>query len=134
MDIAELLSYRKIDPLWNTSYPLAPKDWEPFRVASPLYFKGESELSFYIHIPFCKQLCSFCEYTRMMCPDDETQKKYLTMDKESGETVERYDSYLKEYLSSQKSSSDGYILGVFMDRCFIPITNRESYQKIIEMI
>lgn len=78
MDIAELLSYRKIDPLWNTSYPLAPKDWEPFRVASPLYFKGESELSFYIHIPFCKQLCSFCEYTRMMCPDDETQKKYLT--------------------------------------------------------
>ena len=63
-----------------------------------------------------------------------TQQKYLTMSKESGETVERYDSYLKEYLSSQKSSGDGYILGVFIDRCFIPITNRESYQKIIEMI
>ena len=77
MNIAELYSYRKADSQWNTSYPLSPKDWEPFRVKSFLDFKDEDKLSFYIHIPFCKQLCSFCEYTRMICPDEVTQKKYL---------------------------------------------------------
>ena len=77
MNIAELYSYRKADSQWNTSYPLSSKDWEPFRVKSFLDFKDEDKLSFYIHIPFCKQLCSFCEYTRMICPDEVTQKKYL---------------------------------------------------------
>ena len=77
MNIAELYSYRKDDSQWNTSYPLSSKDWEPFRVKSFLDFKDEDKLSFYIHIPFCKQLCSFCEYTRMICPEEVTQKKYL---------------------------------------------------------
>ena len=42
-----------------------------------LSFENDSRMSFYIHIPFCKQLCSFCEYTRMLCPDEKVQREYL---------------------------------------------------------
>ena len=77
MTIAELYQSRKDDPRWNTSYPLNPSDWESYRVPAPLSFENEQRLSFYIHIPFCKQLCSFCEYTRMLCPDERTQRAYL---------------------------------------------------------
>lgn len=77
MTIAELFQLRKNDPQWNTSYPLNPFDWENYRVQGSLPFENDSRLSFYIHIPFCKQLCSFCEYTRMLCPDEKTQREYL---------------------------------------------------------
>lgn len=77
MTIAELFESRKNDPRWNTSYPLNPSDWAAYRVPGSLPFDGESRLSFYIHIPFCKQLCFFCEYTRMLCPDEQLQRQYL---------------------------------------------------------
>ena len=31
----------------------------------------------YVHVPFCKRLCSFCEYTRMVLPDEATQTHYV---------------------------------------------------------
>lgn len=77
MTIAELYQSRKNDPCWNTSYPISPSDWAVYRVPSPLPFENDHRLSFYIHIPFCKQLCSFCEYTRMLCPDENVQRDYL---------------------------------------------------------
>jgi len=77
MTIEELYEKRKNDPLWNTSYPLSPKDWEQYRVNAQLPFENEEELSFYIHIPFCVSLCSFCEYTKMRCPDNDIQECYL---------------------------------------------------------
>lgn len=77
MTIAELFQSRKNDPRWNTSYPLHPTDWATYRVPVPLPFEKDHRLSFYIHIPFCKQLCSFCEYTKMLCPDEDTQRDYL---------------------------------------------------------
>lgn len=77
MTIAELYESRKDDPRLNTSYPLHPEDWAKYRVEGPLPFADEKQLSFYIHIPFCKQLCSFCEYTRMLCPDEGVQERYL---------------------------------------------------------
>ena len=77
MTIAELFQLRKNDPRWNTSYPLSPSDWKDYRVPGPLSFENDQRLSFYIHIPFCKQLCSFCEYTRMLCPDENVQWEYL---------------------------------------------------------
>lgn len=74
---------RKDNPIYNTSYPIHPSDWAKYRVKEPLSFSNEKEISFYIHIPFCKQLCSFCEYTRMICPDEKTQKLYVnTIDKD----------------------------------------------------
>ena len=77
MTTAELYESRKDDPRLNTSYPLHPDDWARYRVEGPLPFDKEKQLSFYIHIPFCKQLCSFCEYTRMLCPDESMQERYL---------------------------------------------------------
>lgn len=77
MTIAELYQSRKNDPCWNTSYPISPSDWAVYRVPGPLPFENDHRLSFYIHIPFCKQLCSFCEYTRMLCPDENVQRGYL---------------------------------------------------------
>lgn len=77
MTIAELFESRKDDPRWNTSYPLSPSDWASYRVSGSLPFKNDTRMSFYIHIPFCKQLCSFCEYTRMLCPGEEVQRAYL---------------------------------------------------------
>lgn len=77
MTIAELYQSRKNAPCWNTSYPISPSDWAVYCVSGPLSFESDHRLSFYIHIPFCKQLCSFCEYTRMLCPDENAQRDYL---------------------------------------------------------
>ena len=77
MTTAELYESRKDDLRLNTSYPLHPEDWAKYRVEGPLPFNDEKLLSFYIHIPFCRQLCSFCEYTRMLCPDEGLQERYL---------------------------------------------------------
>ena len=79
MDFSRIFEERKEDVRWNTSYPLSPRDWEKYRVHEPLSFSGEECLSFYIHIPFCKQLCSFCEYSKMICPDESYQNKYLSV-------------------------------------------------------
>ncbi len=77
MTVSELYESRKNDPRWNTSYPLDPTDWARYRVAGALPFDDERCLSFYVHIPFCKQLCAFCEYTRMLCPDEKVQNSYI---------------------------------------------------------
>ena len=64
------------DSRLNTSYPLSPADWMQFRVSGPLPF-DEKALSFYVHIPFCRHLCSFCEYTSTLCPDKVIQLEYI---------------------------------------------------------
>lgn len=77
MEPEALFHRRKDNPVWNTSYPLSPRDWEAYRTDSPLPFEGERELSFYVHIPFCRQLCAFCEYARMLCPSADRQRAYV---------------------------------------------------------
>ena len=94
MTIAELFESRKNDPRWNTSYPLSPNDWAIYRVSDSLPFDHDSSLSFYIHIPFCKQLCSFCEYTRMLCPDESVQTAYLQA---IAKDIKDFKSHYKDY-------------------------------------
>lgn len=77
MSIKTVFEARKHNPQFNTSYPLSPCDWIDYRVPAPLSFAQDKALSFYIHIPFCKQLCLFCEYTRMVCTDVQLQTHYL---------------------------------------------------------
>ena len=43
---------------------------------------------------------------------------------------EYYDGFLKEYYSGETTKNDQYILGVFIDGCFIPIPDREAFDKI----
>ena len=74
---ANLFDERKDDPRYNTSYPLLPGHWAQYRAEGPLPFGADEQLSLYIHIPFCQQLCSFCEYTRMVCPGAGLQRAYV---------------------------------------------------------
>lgn len=66
-----------LNPKFNTSYPLSPSDWQRYRSEAPLPF-SESTLAFYLHIPFCPQLCRFCEYTRTHVPTSDIQNAYLS--------------------------------------------------------
>jgi oxygen-independent coproporphyrinogen-3 oxidase len=75
--IENIFNIRLQNPKLNTSYPLYPSDWEKYRVVENLLFAKNKELSFYIHIPFCRNLCTFCEYTRMKYPDEGVQNYYL---------------------------------------------------------
>ena len=96
MTIEQTFLKRKDNPIYNTSYPIHPSDWAKYRINEPLSFESEEEISFYIHIPFCKQLCSFCEYTRMICPDETIQKQYIsTIDKDVSTFVASHGMNLK---------------------------------------
>ena len=39
---------------------------------------GTDELSFYFHIPFCRHLCKFCEYTRFISTGSEQENMYVS--------------------------------------------------------
>lgn len=71
------LRHRISQDCYSTAYPWKPEDWAAYIVPGPLRFKRGGKLSFYIHIPFCKNLCKFCEYTRCLVPDDKIQRNYL---------------------------------------------------------
>lgn len=60
----------------NTSYPLIRESWLEYKSNSQDLFKEETDLSFYIHIPFCKSLCSFCEYIKFK-KDNQLESIYL---------------------------------------------------------
>ena len=86
------------NPIFNTSYPLKPSDWERYAVTnlkdydfSCLEFDNNN-LAIYIHIPFCNKLCSFCEYTKMVTPSHDLQMKYLDTIKKDIQNFFRYRS------------------------------------------
>lgn len=76
-EIAKIFEERKANPQYNTSYPLSPKDWETYLTSGILPFNGDLPMAFYIHVPFCKKLCSFCEYTRTTLHDLSEQENYI---------------------------------------------------------
>lgn len=76
-DILELLMSRIDDPLYNTSYPVHPSDWSKYETEGKLAFRLSKPIAFYIHIPFCRQICSFCEYSKIILPSGGMQAKYL---------------------------------------------------------
>lgn len=71
------LRHRISQDCYSTAYPWKPEDWASYNASGSLKFKRNGKLSFYIHIPFCKNLCKFCEYTRCLVPDDDLQRNYL---------------------------------------------------------
>ena len=90
-DIQHLFDQRKNDPMFNTSYPLSPDDWAKYTTPGTLPFDRSKPIAFYIHIPFCRQICSFCEYTKMCTPGKEKQRSYLgALDMEFTRFIDRY--------------------------------------------
>ena len=75
--IEEIFQMTYQDTNCNTSYPLCPTLWEPYKQQEFDIMEGVEDLSYYIHIPFCKSLCSFCEYTKFPSNQIEMQNKYM---------------------------------------------------------
>ena len=71
----------------NTAYPLTPRSFMQYKLTD----KGEildfvskqwenvEELSLYIHIPFCKSRCKFCEYVVLEGTDDAVEDEYVDL-------------------------------------------------------
>lgn len=90
-DIIRELESRYGNPVYNTSYPLNCCDWKSYQRPGSLPFNLSESIAFYIHIPFCRQLCSFCEYTRMCLPSLSDQLKYIkTLRKDSFQFIKDY--------------------------------------------
>ena len=64
------------DILCNTSYPMKPQYFAGYRSNADIMDAVDS-LSLYYHIPFCRQLCRFCEYTRFLSGDEEAESRYV---------------------------------------------------------
>lgn len=76
--LEELFNKAKDSSICNTSYPLNKESWKEYKSLNEDLFSNEKELSFYIHIPFCKSLCSFCEYIKYK-KDSNLEKEYLNI-------------------------------------------------------
>lgn len=75
--LEEALHKRLGNALYNTSYPLSPEDWNRYSTSGNLKMDSSQPMAFYIHIPFCKSKCDFCEYTTFSFSDFEEQRTYL---------------------------------------------------------
>ncbi len=91
VDFDLLFKSRLNDSRFNTSYPLNPLDWAKYRVDRELPFDGCHDMCFYLHIPFCRHLCSFCEYTRMEIPAEQEQLHYIkTLSNDVADFITKY--------------------------------------------
>lgn len=71
----------------NTAYPLTPHSFMKYRLNDPdeirdfvtAEWKKAEELSLYIHIPFCKQRCRFCEYVVLEHTDEACEDAYVEL-------------------------------------------------------
>lgn len=76
-EIERLFRAASEDLCCNTSYPLAPKYFAAYRDSGFDIMDGVGELSFYFHVPFCRSLCRFCEYTRVRSGDLVQESRYV---------------------------------------------------------
>lgn len=76
---------RKKHHIVNTAYPLTPTSFRQYRIKENEDIKkivveninSSDELSIYIHIPFCKSRCIFCEYSVVSKEEAEEKTKYI---------------------------------------------------------
>jgi len=71
----------------NTAYPLTPRSWERFRVDDPQErlrlatsdWESCDTMALYVHVPFCKVRCRFCEYAVLSGEDAEAEDLYVSL-------------------------------------------------------
>ena len=71
----------------NTAYPLTPGSFMQYRLKDQKEikefvtneWKDVEELSLYIHIPFCKTRCKFCEYVVLENTDEDIENEYVEL-------------------------------------------------------
>ena len=62
----------------NTAYPVFKEGFRKYESDIDV-MAGVSDLSYYIHIPFCRHLCKFCEYTRFQAGNRKQEDRYLEL-------------------------------------------------------
>ena len=62
----------------NTSYPLEPVWFADYKEKMDL-MRDVRHLSYYIHIPFCRSLCKYCEYTRFLSGNAQLESHYIDL-------------------------------------------------------
>ena len=60
----------------NTSYPIVKEQWEQYKTDGEITF-DDKKICMYVHIPFCKHLCKFCEYIKFAKKNHEEERQYL---------------------------------------------------------
>ena len=83
-EIKKLMAAADRNLLVNTSYPVYPEGFACYRSTKDL-FQDTDALGVYLHVPFCPQRCSFCEYTRFLHNGDE-ETYYLSLLEEQVQT------------------------------------------------
>ncbi len=71
----------------NTAYPLTPGSFKKYRINDSSEIPGfllsewskTDELSLYVHIPFCKVRCRFCEYAVLQDTDTAVENLYVSL-------------------------------------------------------
>lgn len=71
----------------NTAYPLTPHSFMEYKLTDDAEIRSfvtsqwqkADELSLYIHIPFCKSRCKFCEYTVLENTTEEIRSEYTDL-------------------------------------------------------
>lgn len=85
----------------NTAYPLTPTSFKKYRINDinkiadfllTEWAKAE-QLSLYVHIPFCKVRCKFCEYAVLSDADLSTEDLYVSL---LLKEIEMYKSVIKD--------------------------------------
>ncbi|MCR5755024.1 MAG: hypothetical protein K6G30_09480, partial [Acetatifactor sp.] len=84
-NIEELFHAASRDTCCNTSYPYRPQYFSEYHTDIDI-MQEETELSLYFHIPFCKSLCRFCEYTRFLADDQSLRRHYVEILKKQVDT------------------------------------------------
>lgn len=72
---------------------------------------------------------NFIGWSRVSILNTEVNHNGKTM-----KNFELYDGFLNEYVSKKSTKNEKYILGLFIDRCFIPIPDKETFDKIWEKL
>ena len=57
----------------NTSYPIVKEQWEQYNTDGEITF-DDKKICMYVHIPFCKHLCKFCEYIKFAKKNHEEER------------------------------------------------------------
>ncbi len=71
----------------NTAYPLTPGSFMKYKLRDEEEianfvqeeWKNADELSLYIHVPFCKSRCRFCEYVVLENTDEDMETEYVDL-------------------------------------------------------